>query len=77
MLILYSFENNNDLQFGSNHLVMKPEITKTDQKNWALPGEPISIEEFEMGIKEAEVGPFMSLEELKRSVEEWKKEQNL
>jgi predicted transcriptional regulator len=56
---------------------MKPESTKTDEKSWALPGEPISIEEFEMGIKEAEKGSFMTLEELKRSVDKWKREQNL
>lgn len=56
---------------------MKPEIVKTDQKSWALPGEPISIEEFENEIKQAEEGPFMTIEELKRSVDEWKKEQNL
>lgn len=56
-------------------MVMKTKITKTKGTNWALPGEPISIDEFKAGIKEAEKGPFMTLDELKKSVEEWKKGQ--
>lgn len=51
--------------------------TKIKEANWSLPGEPISIGEFKVGIKEAEKGPFMTLEELKKSVEEWKKSQKL
>jgi len=51
--------------------------TKSKETNWALPGEPININEFKVGIKEAEEGPFMTLDELKKSVEEWKKSQNL
>jgi hypothetical protein len=51
--------------------------TKTKETSWALPGEPISLDEFKTDIKEAEKGPFMTLEELKKSVEEWKKSQNL
>jgi len=54
--------------------------TKTSKikvASWALPGEPISISEFKAGIKEAEKGPFMTLDELKKCVEEWKKSQNL
>ena len=54
--------------------------TKTSKikvESWALPGEPISISEFKAGIKEAEKGPFMTLDELKKCVEEWKKSQNL
>ena len=54
--------------------------TKTIQANdnkWALPGEPIRIDEFKAGIKEAEKGPFITLDELKKSVEEWKESQNL
>ncbi|MDD4192429.1 MAG: hypothetical protein PHI28_13940 [Mangrovibacterium sp.] len=56
---------------------MKTKTTKTKKTSWALPGEAISIDEFKAGIKEAEKGPFMTLEELKTSVEEWKKSQNL
>jgi predicted transcriptional regulator len=56
---------------------MKTKTTHKTKKSWALPGEPISISEFKAGIKEAEKGPFMTLDELKKSVEEWKKGQNL
>ena len=56
---------------------MKTKITKTKETSWALPGEPISMDEFKAGIKKAEKGPFMTLDELKKSVEEWKKSQNL
>ena len=42
-----------------------------------MPGEPIDINEFKAGIKEAEKSPFMTLDDLKKSVEEWKKSQNL
>jgi hypothetical protein len=51
---------------------MKPEITKTDQKNWALPGDPLSLEEFKKGIKEAEKGPFYTVEESKRMIAQWR-----
>jgi hypothetical protein len=56
---------------------MKPESTKTDEKSWALPGGSISIEEFEKKIKEAEKGQFLTLDELKKGVDEWKKGQKL
>jgi len=51
--------------------------TKTKETSWALPGKPIGIGEFKAGIKEAEKGSFMTLDELKKSVEEWKKSQDL
>jgi len=51
--------------------------TKNKEISWALPGESINLGEFKTGIKEAEKGPFMTLDELKKSVEEWKKSQNL
>jgi len=51
--------------------------TKTKETSWALPGEPIGIGEFKAGIKEVEKGSFMTLDELKKSVEEWKKSQDL
>lgn len=56
---------------------MKIKTTKTKSHSWALPGEPISLDEFKAGIKEAEKGPFMTLDELKKKVEEWKKSQGL
>jgi hypothetical protein len=57
--------------------VMKTKTTNTKETSWALPGEPISLDEFIAGIEKAEKGPFMTLDELKKSVEEWKKSQNL
>ena len=56
---------------------MKTKASKIKEKSWTLPGEPITINKFKEGIKEAEKGPFISLNELKKSVEEWKKSQNL
>lgn len=47
---------------------------KTD--NWALPGDPITLDEFRAGIKEAEKGPFYTLEEIKQLLEERKKKRN-
>jgi hypothetical protein len=56
---------------------MKTKISKPKEGKWAVPGGPISVEEFKVGIKAAEKGPFTTLEDLKKSVEEWKKSQNL
>jgi len=43
------------------------------KRNLAIPGEPMSQEEFVDLIKEAEKGPFYSLEEIKAKVDLWKK----
>ena len=51
---------------------MKTKTIKTKETRWALSGEPISIDEFKAGIKEAEKGSFMTLDDLKKRVEEWK-----
>ena len=51
--------------------------TETTKTSWALPGEPIEIGEFIVGIKDAGKGPFMILEDLKKDVEEWNKSQNM
>ena len=51
--------------------------TKTLETSWALPGELIDIRKFKVSIKEAEKGPFMTLDVLKKDVEQWKKSQNL
>jgi hypothetical protein len=56
---------------------MKTKISKTKERKWGVPGGTISVEEFKAGIKAAEKGPFTTLEQLKKSVEEWKKSQNL
>jgi len=34
--------------------------------NWAIPGQTVSQEEFVQAIKEAEKGPFYSIEEIKK-----------
>lgn len=43
------------------------------KRNSAVPGEPMSQEEFAVMIKEAEKGPFYSHEELIRKFASWKK----
>lgn len=53
---------------------MKPEIAKKGQKDWASPGDPLSLEEFKKGIKEAEKGPFYTVEESKRMIAQWREQ---
>ena len=55
---------------------MKAKVKHTTKKNWALPGEPLSQEEFENGIKDAEKGPFYTIEESKKMISEWRKQKN-
>ncbi|MCF8360892.1 MAG: hypothetical protein K9H26_19240 [Prolixibacteraceae bacterium] len=55
---------------------MKPEIIKTEKKNWSLPGEPLTEEEFKKGIKQAEKGPFFTIEESKITMEQWREKRN-
>ena len=43
------------------------------KRNLAIPGEPMSQEEFVSLIKEAEKGPFYSLEEIVAKMNVWKK----
>ena len=43
------------------------------KRNLAIPGEPMSQEEFMDLIKEAEKGPFYTLEEVQAKMEVWKK----
>lgn len=43
------------------------------KRNLAIPGEPMSQEEFLGLIKEAEKGPFYTLEEVKAKMDVWKK----
>ena len=51
---------------------MRPPKVKT-KRNLAIPGEPMSQEEFADLIKEAEKGPFYTLEEIQAKMEVWKK----
>jgi predicted transcriptional regulator len=55
---------------------MKTKTIKTKETRWALPGEPISLDEFKAGIKKAEDGPFYTVEESKKMLEEWRKKRN-
>jgi len=53
---------------------MKTKAIKTKKADsWALPGDPITLEEFKAGIKEAEKGPFYTIEESKKMLAEWRK----
>lgn len=50
---------------------------KTDHKkskNLATPGKPMSEEDFACLIKEAEEGPFFTVEESKEKFEKWRLE---
>ena len=51
---------------------MKQSKIKT-KRNLAIPGEPMTQEEFLGLIKEAENGPFYSLEEVVNKLDVWKK----
>jgi hypothetical protein len=56
---------------------MKTKITQTKETdNWALPGDPITLGKFKEGIKEAEKGPFYTIEESKKILEGWRKKRN-
>jgi predicted transcriptional regulator len=50
--------------------------TSGKRKSWAIPGEAVSIEEFKRGIKEAEKGPFYTIEESKAMMGGWRKKRN-
>ena len=45
---------------------MRTNIKNTTKKKWALPGEPLSLNEFKTGIKDAEKGPFYIIEESRK-----------
>ena len=44
--------------------------------NWALPGDPLTSEELKAGIKEAEKGPFYTIEESRKIIKEWRSQKN-
>ena len=50
-------------------------ITKKTE-SWALPGEPLSLDGFKEGIKKAEEGPFYTIRESKKMLEEWRKKKS-
>lgn len=45
---------------------------KTAKINYALPGEPMTQEEMDRSIREAQNGKFHSMQELKQKISEWK-----
>jgi len=49
-------------------------VKSKEAKNWTLPGAKITNKEFIAGIKEAEKGPFMTIEEFKKRFYKWRKE---
>ena len=55
---------------------MKSNLKKVVNKNWALPGGVLSIQEFEKGIKDAEKGPFYTIEESKKMIAQWRREKS-
>jgi hypothetical protein len=42
-------------------------------KNYAVPGKPMTQKEFKGLIEEAEKGPFIGVDELRKSFETWRK----
>jgi len=56
---------------------MRTKIVKAKEPgSWALPGDPITLDEFKAGIKEAEKGPFHTIAESKKIIKEWRKKRN-
>jgi hypothetical protein len=56
---------------------MKTKAIKTKKTDsWALPGDPITLDEFKAGIKKAEKGPFYTIEESKKMLTGWRKKRN-
>lgn len=48
-------------------------IKSKDLSRWALPGNLITLKEFKAGIKEAEKGPFFTISEAKKIIDELRK----
>lgn len=44
----------------------------TSPENYSRPGKPLKKEAFEAMVKEAEKGPFYSLEESKKKFQKWR-----
>jgi len=56
---------------------MKTKTLKIKKKDeWAIPGGQITVNEFKAGIKEAEKGPFFTIDESKKILQEWRKPKN-
>jgi hypothetical protein len=55
---------------------MKTNAKTKTKKNWALPGETLSLDELKKGIDEAEKGPFYTIDESKKMLAQWRKQRN-
>ncbi len=56
---------------------MKTKTVKSKETDkWALPGNPLTLDEFKAGIKEAEKGPFYTIDESKKIIKEWRNQKN-
>ncbi len=55
----------------------KTATVKSDQepkeRNWAIPDQVVSLEEIQTAIKNAEKGPFMTVQEAMNDFEQWLK----
>ena len=57
--------------------MMKTAKTKsTKEINWAIPDQTITHDEFMAAIRKAEEGPFYTIEESMKMLEEWRKKRN-
>lgn len=52
---------------------LKIDDQKKDVKNWILPETSLSQDEFLSGIKQAEEGPFFTVQESMENFEQWLK----
>ena len=43
------------------------------ERNWAIPGHVVSLEDVQTAIKSAEKGPFMTVQEAMNDFEQWLK----
>lgn len=45
--------------------------------NWAIPGQTVTHDEFMAAIRQAEKGPFITMEEFEKRFEAWKHKKGL
>ncbi len=64
--------------FDNKELILKKssemKTATTKEKNWTRPGVKLTHEEFIAGIKEAEKGPFYTIDEFESRFDKWKQE---
>lgn len=69
--LLYLHMDENKIFFNMKEI--KTEDQKKDFKNWILPGNSLSQDEFLSGILKAEEGPFFTVQESMENFEQWMK----